>query len=391
MIQRTQPSIHFGAQPALNNRPVQAPAAAQEAGSSLLYSVAQKTFTLPNRFQAAMERFAKSKENTGAIGNFVARFARGVGNFGKTWLSMDIHEFPEVAVRKFRFSIAEPSKLMLLFLLYPFTVGPRLVRAYERGKKSNDFREVGDVLRRDGTAITIFLFLLNPLLKGLNKVKQKWDGLQLVDHKSGNIFTYSQFDNYIIDSAKTLEQIVREGNGRGLNNAVKMLNDRGLSKVGDGTLAKVLEEVKQMVPDFVAAVENNKPGASQQAEAIFAKLTKAESLRETFLKSATKGSSEKALIVAKNLQGEFTGIMKQYARKARLPQDVIALALCVGAIGWFPVWFNGFWNRKKFTEEQAAKRAADLANFNPQLTYQALKGTSRLARNNNAFAQAAFK
>jgi hypothetical protein len=105
------------------------------------------------------------------------------------------------------------------------------------------------VLRRDGIAITIFLFMLKPLLKGMNRLKQAMDGLQLYDKKADAVLSYSQFANYKIDSAKAIEAILREGNAKGFLNAINTLNDSGLAKAGgDKALGEKLEVIKKLAP-----------------------------------------------------------------------------------------------------------------------------------------------
>jgi hypothetical protein len=135
------------------------------------------------------------------------------------------------------------------------------------------------------------------------------------------------------------------------------------------------------------SVINQRPDAAELsakfqelAQTLYGHIDDSEQIRNEAVKVLKKGGSKEVLNAAKKLQGEFKDVLVNYAKTRRLPQDVISFLIVIGAIGWFPVWFNSIWNKKKFEEEQAMKRAAESANFDSVQAaslYAALKQSSR--------------
>jgi hypothetical protein len=355
-------------------------------------SVTPKTFG----YQAAHWVYEKLPNK---VASTVARLggntstAKGWGNFFKQQLDNDFCEFAKAEVNgRFKTLIAEPPRGALLFLLYPCTVGPRLYRAYQRGRKENDYREVGDVLRRDLTAITFFVFALAPIVKGLSKVVENVSKVNLLDKNSGQVLRYSQFRNYELDTPHVLKAILAEGNGQGLRSAVENLSAKASGK--DTDLAKIIQKIrtavcgvkdpvtgKTKVPGLVEAYENalakqdsklplhirakqalaSIDNIDNVAEDIIRNFKSADALREGLEETARQAGATKLAGAAKNMQGEFTGALKKYAKVRRLPSDVVSFLAVVGLIGWFPVWFNSVWNKRQFEKEKAAKEAAQNA------------------------------
>lgn len=325
------------------------------ASDPLLYRLAQKTYELP----AKVEKDISNSFLGPKIGGFI-----------KNQLNSDFAHFTNVEVgNRFKTMIAEPPRLPLLFLLYPATVGPRLYRAWERGKENNDFREMGDVLRRDLTAITLFVFALGPMVKGTSKAVQWMTGVNLLDTKSGNVLSYSQFKNYEITNGKALWQVVKEGNGRGLKNAMNRLNDGGLKQHGYPELHNKLEALKKEVTDLV---DKHKTDPEH-----FNGLTAAEDIYKNNFGAVKKevenvitvaaGKENKSVVaIAQKLQCQAQDALKNYAKVRRLPTDMFAFAVMIGAIGWLPMAFNGWYNKRKFEEEMAAKSAAPATPAQPK-------------------------
>lgn len=286
-----------------------------------------------------------------------------VGGFIKNQLNSDFAHFTNVQVgNKFKTMIAEPPRLPLLLLLYPGTVGPRLYRAYQRGKENNDYREMGDVLRRDLTAITLFVFALGPMVKGTSKAVQAMTGVNLLDGASKSVLSYSQFRNYEITNGKALWQVVKEGNGDGLKKAIGKLNDGGLKEHHYGALNKTLGTLKEKVNQFVDEFAPTQPNVAKksedaalaQAKGVYKYFEQAEKDVQTALESAGKKNSKEVIEITKKLQGQAKDALKNYAKVRRLPTDMFAFAVMIGAIGWLPMAFNGWWNKKQFEKKHAA-------------------------------------
>lgn len=351
-----------------------------------LYPVAEKLFTAGEHVDRFVERISVQGAESQRLSiaskayNWSLRVA---GGFVKKLVDYDYKEFPKL----FKWSISEPPIGALILLLFPFTIGPRLKRAAQR-----DSREVGDVIRRDVTAITIFLFALKPLINAMNQLKEKfWDGLKLVENTEdkflGKVFTYSQFQkNYHIANPQTLEAIIHHGNKKGLLKAVSKLSDHGLAEAGHQELQGYLEQFKAKIDALIPAVEGQKRGdINKLSKEAFELLEKMEVLRTKPLSVLEKSASAKVLKIVETLPN-FRDFFATHAKSCRLPVDILSFLIVIAGIGWFPVWFNAQWNKKQFEAQQAAKRAENAANFNPTLTYAALKSASRL-NPENRFSQ----
>ncbi|WP_373532895.1 hypothetical protein [Vampirovibrio sp.] len=375
------------------------------------YQAARNTYQLPQKAEA----WLKPKVG-GAVAGFV-----------KNQLTSDFSSFTNVSVGKFKTLLAEPPKLPLLLLLYPGTVGPRLYRAYQRGKENNDYREMGDVLRRDVTAITLFVFALSPVVNGISRFVQQVKGVNLVKD-GGGVLSYSDFRNYEIDTPKALWQLVKEGNGNGLKNAINALKDDGLTekyhalnpaKKADyaNTLKTLKREVAQFVDEFspekYKLPEKGTPAEKQLAEKL--PIDKAKTVYKSFdqaqqdivdilehcAKNGCENGSREVLEIAKNLQGQAKGALKHFAKVHRLPADMVSFALMIGAIGWAPMAFNGWWNKRQYDKQQAAAISSATTpavapsmpfqrSFQPVNGFQPLTGFSAQSPAINPFNRSAF-
>ncbi len=331
------------------------------ASEPFAYKAAQWTYDLPKKAEKAL---------TPKLGEKVSRF---IGN----QLNSDFSQYTSISLGRFKTLLAEPPRLPLLLLLYPGTVGPRLYRAYQRGKENNDFREMGDVLRRDLTAITLFVFALAPLVYGVSKFTQGRTGVNLVKPKEGGVLSYSDFRNYKIDNPQALWQVVKEGNGEGLEKAINHLNDGGLQKAVESlnnaelkkeyekaSVGDALNKLKQSVKDFVA---NHAPksdaaidekAAVKAAETTFEQFDLVDESVKKALDLGKKDNSKQILKIATHLQGQAKGALENYAKVRRLPSDMLSFAVLIAFIGWFPMWINGVWNKRQFEKKQAMKAQA---------------------------------
>lgn len=306
------------------------------ANTSSLYPIANKAAKLPKTIQQKWP----VKSMSSSLGQF---------------FNNDYHEFPKLALGKLKIALAEPPRAALLLLLYPGTVGPRLYRAYERGKKNKDYREMWDVLRRDMTAITFFIFALAPIVKGLSKIAQRISNVKLMDPKSTSVLAYSQFRNYDIDSHKALQAIMHEENGEALFKAVHGLSEKNMPpKTGQINLQSQLKQLKASVQ----SIRGLKSLDEDQAKALYQKFLTLETNTTQVMEEAQKSGQEGVAKMAKSLQGEFTGVLKNYARAYRMPADLVSFALVIGLIGWFPVWFNSKWNKIQFEKKLSAQNKA---------------------------------
>ncbi|MBY0404861.1 MAG: hypothetical protein K2X66_13255 [Cyanobacteria bacterium] len=346
------------------------------------YHWADKLFSAPGNIdsftKSKLYQAANENESLGILQKLNNGFYRTLGWIGKKLTDYDYKEFPSVLGK---FKVSEPPIGALILLLYPFTVGPRLYRAAKR-----DSREVGDVLRRDLTAITIFLFALKPIINFMNSIKGKIDGLHLVDPskvegQSGKVFTYERLaKNLYIENPEILKALFKTDNGKALLNAAKNLHDGGLSKFGETRLNETIVAFNQKLNQLSQGIANNLPGMDEVAKEAFGHLEQMDVLRNEAIAAVKKGGSSEVVGMMGKLP-EFKAFFARFAKTRRLPIDVISfLAVCVG-IGWFPVWFNDQWNRKQFEEKMAAKRAQESLNFDRASAYEFFKQSSKLSQN----------
>ena len=335
--------------------------------SGLTYRMAENFFEAPARVQNWITR------KTEAGGKQPNCIVRGMTGLTRDLFDYDYREFPRVALGKFSIPLAAPPKGALLLLLYPGTVLPRLYRAYQRGKENNDYREMGDVLRRDITAITLFVFALGPVVKALSWCTQSLSGVKLLDPSGNGVLKYSQFKNYEIDGPGALKAILTEGNGHALRAAVNGLHDRGLSAVsehGEGFAAEI-KKLKTAVSELVKDFDAHNPGQPKtlqwptalddgRVESIHQTFKALEDKREAVLAAARASGSGEMVKVAEKMKGEFTGVLQNYAKVRRLPADLISFGIMVGAIGYLPMWVNTEWNKRQFEKKMAAKAASEL-------------------------------
>lgn len=323
---------------------------------SWLYRTADRFYQIPNKVGQAINI---DNPQSGRISKWVKKETKAAFDY-------DFSHFAKLDIGKVKSLLAEPPKGALLLLLYPATVGPRMWRAYERGKEQHDYREVWDVLRRDLTAITLFVYALPIIVRSLSGMVQKKSHVNLLDKHSDQVLTYSQFKNYYIENEKVLRGILAEGNGQGLKKAVNALTDNGLSKLlpHKPEFANELKGLKEVVNKLVDSYKHNIPGHADSPEIqklaaqAFSKFSATDDAAKKALTHAYEAGSRQAMNAARNLQGEVKGVLQNYAKVRRLPSDMVSFAIIIGLIGWFPVWFNNVWNKWQFEKKMAAKNAA---------------------------------
>lgn len=333
-----------------------------------LYKLAKASYEFPAKVENRFKSSFLGNNWGGKIGGFISK-----------QLGTDFAHFTNVEMgNRFKTMIAEPPKLPVLFLLYPATVGPRLYRAWERGKENNDYREMGDVLRRDLTAITLFVFALGPMVKATSKAVQWATGVNLLDKESGNVLSYSQFKNYEITNAKALKQIIVEKNHKALLKAVNGLSDKGLADKFKHESADIRDQAKAMsqhfqdmksgVKDLVGAFAENRetwnPRCDDLLEKAFKPFGELYTKQDKLIQEAKKSGSPQLVKSAEGLKEEVQGALKKYAKVRRLPTDMFAFAMMVVAIGWLPMAFNGWYNKRKFEEKMAVRN--DETNSQPK-------------------------
>lgn len=361
------------------------------------YNVANAMFKAPAKMQAWATKHTTTDSGLGAkVQNGAVKL---IGSLGKDIVDYDYREFPRLALgNKFSVPLSSPPKGALLLLLYPGTVIPRLYRAYQRGKENNDYREMGDVLRRDLTAITLFVFALGPVVKTISAFTQGRSGVNLLDPKGNSVLKYSQFKDYVIDKPGVLKAILAEGNGKALLSAVNGLHDRGLK--GDPTkgetLAAAIQNIQNSVKELVTRFEAHNVDKSEKvwpsaldktAKETQGLFDKAEAMRAKALTEAKKAGSADMVKIAQKMEGEFKGVLQNYAKVRRLPGDLVSFALMVGAIGYLPMWVNTEWNKRQFEKKMTGKAAHEQKNAQPQQQPAAMSAPTTFGLNSGVQPQ----
>lgn len=337
-----------------------------------LYKFARSGATWHSRLQEAVDSYASRKGGSGLFGKVQARLVKlGGGFLSKLADSFDFREFIEIPIRGKILKIPSPPIGALTFILLPCTVGSRLYYAWQRGREHNDYREIGDILRRDIPAITAFLFLLGPLTAWMNKQKRGKDGLDLIDPTTGKLLQYSQLKNYRLDTVEAVEAVIREGNGKGFGRAIDRLEDYAKHSALKDDIARILKTGKEL-----AATNKNDLGKIRQlAEELQPALQKAEKIRTSEVEHLLKAGAK----IPSHLRDSILDIVSRYGKTRRLPVDMLCFAITLGVIGWLPLWFNEMWTRKKYQEQMKAQGASQ-ANYDPALLFQSLNRSSQLAQ-----------
>jgi hypothetical protein len=342
------------------------------------YEWGTSLFNLPEKADGFVARHTVTAEAGSKLGlgaKAKNTLVNWTGSLAKTMSSWDFNDFRVANIGPLSAKLAEIAPAQLMVWMYAFTIVPRAFRAYQRGKERNDFREVGDCLRRDIPGITIFLFGLKPIVRNMTKLQERLSGVKLV--ADNEVLKYSQLaQNYYIDNANSLIAIMRDGNEQGMKKAVDRIYDAGLSKgiqrnwfaraldsltgkapavVQDSRIATLIDqEFKPSMESFMKAYAEAKgrvgihavheDGAVRQAaEKAVGILSKMEGIRSDLAKNARPEVQNLLKSVPK-----FKEFFARHAKMQRVPIDVISFAAVSVAIGWLPVAFNDWWNRAQF-------------------------------------------
>lgn len=333
-----------------------------------LYKFVNRMYALPDQWTKKAESLEAAANKGSAprmVGSLVAPFIR----FASLWADHDYHRMPAIQIGgKTLFHLINPPKGAIYLMLFGFTVPPRAFKAYQRGKKDNDYREVGDVLRRDLLALTLLMFGLDHVAPFLCSRVQGKRGVVLIDPQSKGLLPYSAFRNYRIDSPQALKGILAAGNAPGLLKAVQELNDCGVSRLtGDNRLQTSLNTLKARVEKLVQSVNDTSLGSltsdqhDKLIQEVFEAFQKADADRLKIRTDLVRNSAAHGLHLARKLGEEFSGVLEKYAKKSRLPADIVSFSLMAFLTGWLPVWFNKQWNAFQFYRQQqtADKTAAE--------------------------------
>lgn len=273
---------------------------------------------------------------------------RRVANFLSSATDFDYHRFSSVDIgKRLQSTVPDPPMGAYLFFLYFAGAGSRMFRAWQRGREKKDYREVGDVARRDFIAMTMILFALKPITKGVSKLVERATKIPLFDSKTRELLTYSQLKNYKINTPEVIQALLEEGHANVLNKALDEFNQKSMPH----TVSKPFEVFKQAVNTLGKKYHTlNKQEQREEAKKIFAHLEKADKSRLAFLSHTAKNTSPSPVLKKQSaeLQKEFSDALVHLAQKHRLPADIVSFAVVVGLTGWFPVWFNQQWNKRQF-------------------------------------------
>ena len=224
----------------------------------------------------------------------------------------------------------------------------RVVFAIRRANSSGDYRELGDVFRRDLPTLTILVFMMDPLIKGVSHFMQRHYGIQLMSHVrdafEGNtwgqkikaafktdakMLSYSEIESYYrLKNPKKLADIITTSlNRSGIQRAMKMFEkDHALS----GELASQFKIVQQQIKSALAnspRLLHNKTKAIEEANKILATINTFES------KALSTGSKV-----------NIRNLLTNYAIRPRNFASMISLAIIVFVLGYGVVKFSEWWS-----------------------------------------------
>jgi hypothetical protein len=336
----------------------------------ILYPMGDKLFTAPHRTAA----YVRAKTG-GANQTLLRKYLLNPALNSFNWLVQKFVDYDyKNYVKVGKFQLSRPSNGAFAMMLFPFTIIPRLFQAIKRSE-NGDRSEFYDILRRDIPTIAILLYALDPLQKFLTKQMQKLTGVKLVGDEiyQARHATLS----YSVDSEKALAAILREEGNKphAVKKALDNIADRWLKALEPGSQeAGKIHELKKTVAEMIEAHGKKQTRTVDQLSAQGYKIVQwLEDWKAGRLKNLAQSSQ-------KEIKNSFPAIQEFFARYAhtrRLPVDIFSfIVVCIG-IGWLPVWFNDLWSRKKHAQGKGAP-GTPAQPFNPFLTYDALKRSSRL-------------
>jgi hypothetical protein len=332
-----------------------------------VYKFAVRMYGLPDAWTKkaeALEAAAKKGEASRLTGSLVAPFIR----FASLWADHDYRRMPAVKIGgKTLFHLINPPLGAIYLMLFGFTIPPRAIRGYQRGKEDHDYREVGDTLRRDLLSLILLMFGLDHVAPLICQRVQDRRGIILIDPQSKGLLPYSAFRNYRIESPQALKGILAAGNAPGLLKAVQGLNDGGVSRLtGDHRLQTSLDALKGRVEKLVQSTTGSATaGNDALIQEVFEAFRNADAVRLKVRADIVRSGASHSLQLARKLGEEISATLEKYAKKSRLPADIVSFSLMAFLTGWLPVWFNKQWNAFQFYRQQQSMDKAARENPPP--------------------------
>lgn len=287
-----------------------------------------------------------------------------------------------------RFTIVDPPFGSVLFWMYPVVTTSRYIRSAIRDKINNTEVEKGDSLRRDLSSITLFIFGVPPLKNLLTRLNQKISGMRLANPAgkgllSGPAFGYQQMtDCLTYTRPEVLEAIITDGNGKGVEKALKRLHkyySLVLQKQGLATQEQdVLNKITQAKEKITAAVREQHstglrrtPKVTELTHEAFDILNNAQAdfTRLKSLVAQGEGFNKMFKPAHRLLRGfGMKDAVADFAKMKRMPADLIAFLTVVVALGWFPVWFNDLLSRKRRAQQDTSSMQQNIMLSAPPST-----------------------
>ncbi|MGE0199559.1 MAG: hypothetical protein AB7P76_01180 [Candidatus Melainabacteria bacterium] len=328
------------------------PVPGYNAASESLFRMARWSYdTMPKKLDAW-----KQATHSAADASQATRIANRLKR-GPLWLldkmvRIDYSEYVKLGKLKF-------AQLPLGFVMTTFFLGTMVPRSYQAIKRSkdHDFSEVGDIVRRDLVAVTCLIFLLDIVKKYVNKLKQPADGIRNLFHPlqgEEQVLTYSQRARvFRMDSPEAIYEMARQGNTGGMSRAVDKALKSWRKQIGDQfpEVQGHLDAVEQQLKNLVGAVKTGAAGdsdtaARKAAEALFEHIRVLDTFRTAQMDNTVFG--RKAVDKLSRMLPELGNVVVNYAKSRKLPGDIFGYLFTVGFVGFLPVWFNNYWNRRKF-------------------------------------------
>ncbi len=296
----------------------------------------------------------------------------------KNSTDLDFRKMVELGKSKF----AQSPIGTLMFMVLPFTIGPRIVQALKRSQ-DGDKSEVMDILRRDIPTIMVLLFAYEPLEKWVHKLSSNRAGVPLTFSTAHGkeVQSFSGSKQLRLDSPEKLKALLEQDASKGLDKSLrKTFKNWKKAVTNDPQLLDNVSKLETLWNETLQASADNDAKLLSRKSREFIKLM--ESL-DAERKIHIEGLSKK---LAGKLKGEWPEIansLTKHIERSKLPIAAGTFALVALGIGFFPVWFNDMWNRKKFNEAETANAFNANTPANPlpnaRETFSSLRQSSRLA------------
>jgi hypothetical protein len=320
------------------------PSAWQQAAKTTL----MLPITTDNWFKAEMAKAEFAKDELGKdlspLKRFVLERLHWIGQKVGKWDISSVVKVNLPGISQFLGSVpvTRSTITVLALWLYGFLFPTREYLALKRQRPDDLTKETTDVAIRDLTSFALALYILDPLVRLINKnVSGKLAGLPLTEGME--TLPYSEIaERYSIRSPQQLQTLLKSNALKaGIKKALNELSDRGLAAHGDTMLAEQVTRLKGLLTQAMATPDDM-PLVKQAFDQLGHLNATVKQIAHQAVNNGNSGLLNKANKVLQSYN--YQHFLTYYANRFRVPADLISLVAVVGLAGWLPMAINNFFS-----------------------------------------------